>query len=285
MLSFLGPTRKASGLSRRDWDRFIHARRTGSVAPAGATTSRGVGKRQIAYDLKFLLAVLNWAVVAGDGNGQSLLHRNPLRGLPMPRELNPKRPMVTHERYEAMLAVSDVIDWRLSVALVMAHDTGHRVGAIRRLEWHHVDLDEARVRWDAKADKINFAHQTWLTPEAVEALERARTEVAGGSNFVLPSPSDLEKPCSRHLLRTWWNRVEELAGLKPIPGLGWHGLRRKFATDLKGTPLKDLCYMGGWKSTQTIFECYQVADEETMRQALEARRTRMKPTFSGPDSV
>ena len=35
-----------------------------------------------AYDLKFLLAVLNWATVAGDGEGGVLLERNPLKGLP-----------------------------------------------------------------------------------------------------------------------------------------------------------------------------------------------------------
>ncbi len=59
---------------------------------------------------------------------------------------------------------------------------------------------------------------------------------------------------------------------KDEPGLGWHSLRRKFATELKHTPLKDLCYLGGWKEPQTILKCYQRPDESTMREALEVRK-------------
>jgi integrase len=56
-----------------------------------------------------------------------------------------------------------------------------------------------------------------------------------------------------------------------VPGLGWHGLRRKFATELKQVPLKDLAQLGGWKDPQTILKCYQSADEESMRAALGER--------------
>jgi len=75
---------------------------------------------------------------------------------------------------------------------------------------------------------------------------------------------------SRHLLRDWW-RAETAAERNHVHGLGWHGLRRKFATELKHTPIKDLCALGGWKSERTIFECYQQPDEGTMRRALEER--------------
>ncbi len=42
--------------------------------------------------------------------------------------------------------------------------------------------------------------------------------------------------------------------------------------ELKHTPLKDLCYLGGWKEPQTILKCYQRPDESTMREALEGRK-------------
>ncbi len=74
------------------------------------------------------------------------------------------------------------------------------------------------------------------------------------------------------VVRDWWLRAEKLAGLPHVKGQGWHSLRRKFATELKDTPLKDLCYLGGWKSPQTLLACYQRPDEDTMRQALEQRR-------------
>jgi hypothetical protein len=33
---------------------------------------------------------------------------------------------------------------------------------------------------------------------------------------------------------------------------GWHSFRRKFATELKHIPLKDLCDLGGWKDSRTV---------------------------------
>jgi hypothetical protein len=56
-----------------------------------------------------------------------------------------------------------------------------------------------------------------------------------------------------------------------VPGRGWHSIRRKFATELKGASLKDLCELGGWKDHNPILKCYQQPDPETMRVALENR--------------
>jgi hypothetical protein len=56
------------------------------------------------------------------------------------------------------------------------------------------------------------------------------------------------------------------------PGRGFHALRRKFATELKHIPLKDLCALAGWKTPQVVLTCYQTADETTMREALASRR-------------
>ncbi|MEJ2548706.1 MAG: hypothetical protein P8125_12990 [Gemmatimonadota bacterium] len=66
--------------------------------------------------------------------------------------------------------------------------------------------------------------------------------------------------------------MEKLANLERVSGLGWHGLRLKFATELRGASLKDLSQLGGWKVPQTILKCYQSADEESMRAALAERR-------------
>ena len=53
---------------------------------------------------------------------------------------------------------------------------------------------------------------------------------------------------------------------------GLRSLRRHFATELKDLPLKDLCYLGGWKNPMTLLTCYQQPDEDVMRRALVARR-------------
>ena len=271
-LRFLGPERKAATLNRRDWDRFVHERRRGAVGPTGAALGRKVGDRQIAYDLKFLLGVLNWGTLAGDERG-AFLERNPLRGLPLPKNENPQRPIVSQERYEAMLAVAGQVHPLFELALVLAQETGHRISSIRQLRWSDIDLERGWIRWRAENDKTGHEHQTPLSAVAAAALEKVwRSNPAIGETWVFPAPGDSARPGSRFLFDGWWDRAEMLAGLEKVPRLGWHGLRRKFATELKDAPLKDLCHMGGWKNAQTVLTCYQRPDEETMRNALENRK-------------
>ena len=81
-------------------------------------------------------------------------------------------------------------------------------------------------------------------------------------------------------MRDRWRQMEKLGGLDHVPGLGWRGLRRKFATELKGASLKDLSQLGGWKDRQTILKCCQSADEESIRAAL-AERSVLRGTFGG----
>ena len=122
-LRFFGKHRKAETLSQRDWDRFIRARRAGR---AGGSR-RPVSERTIEYDLRLLLAVLNWAAKSRDEEGRLLLESNPLRGLKLPKEKNPRRVVLTQAEYEALLRVSAQVDWRFRVALVLAHETGQRI--------------------------------------------------------------------------------------------------------------------------------------------------------------
>ena len=77
---------------------------------------------------------------------------------------------------------------------------------------------------------------------------------------------------TRWLASSWWKRAEKLAGLERKWGRGWHSLRRKFASDLMDLPLKVLCDLGGWKTAQTVLQCYQRPDEDRLRKALEAYR-------------
>ena len=276
-LQAFGESRDPRTLDRRDWDRFIRDRLSGRLHPSGR--KQQVGPRTVQRDLKWLLAVLNWATVAGDGRGNALLERNPLRGLALPREKNPARPTISQERYIAMLQVAADIDWRFGVALMLAHETGHRIGAIRQLRWDDVDLEVREITWPESTEKTGYAHTTAITPDAVAALKRARERNPGiGAAWVLPEPRDASTPCSRFLVNSWWEQAELKAGLDAVPGLRWHSLRRKFATDLKNVPLPDLCALGGWKTSHTILECYQQPDAGTQRKALEERRSSLQPT-------
>ncbi|MDE0258325.1 MAG: tyrosine-type recombinase/integrase, partial [Gammaproteobacteria bacterium] len=268
-LRFFGRNRDPATLSQRDWDRFIRERRVGRIGPSG----RPVSDRMVEYDLKFLIAVLNWAARSRDEQGRLLLDRNPLKGLRKPTEKNPTRVVLTEEEYRALLEVSGRVDWRFRVALVLAHETGHRIGAIRHLRWLDIDFEGWTIRWRAEHDKSGHEHVTPATGEALEVLEETRRKNPGpGEAPVLPAPKNPSKCMGPGVARVWWVRAEKLAGLEPKRGRGWHSLRRKFASDLMDQPLKVLCELGGWKEARTVLQCYQQADEGQLRTALENRR-------------
>ena len=267
-LDFLGPNRRPKTLSKRDWDRFIRERRVGKLGRSG----RPVLNRTIENDLKFLIAVLNWASKSRDEQGRLLLDSNPLRGLKLPKEKNPTRIVLSDEEYNAMLQVSRRVDWRFHVALVLAHETGHRIGAIRHLRWSDVDFEDRTILWRAEHEKSGYEHCTPVTAEALTALEEAQCRNPGnGDAPVLPASRDASKCAGKSPVRYWWNRAEDLAGLGRKRGRGWHSLRRKFASDLMDLPLKVLCELGGWKEAQTVLRCYQQADTGQLRKALESR--------------
>ena len=234
--------------------------------------------RTIERDLRFLLAVLNWVAKSRDEEGHLLLESNPLRGLQLPREKNPARVLLTHAEYEALLEVSVGMDWRFRVALVIAHETGHRIGAIRKLRWSNIDMAGGIIRWRAEHEKTGYEHRTPVTAETLAALEEARRENPGiGDAPVLPAPKDPSKCVSHSLAYHWWEKAEAFAGLEPKRGRGWHSLRRKFASDLMNQPLKVLCEFGGWKTAHTVLRCYQRADGTT---AEGPRRTPGSPLLS-----
>ncbi len=272
-VDMFGGDRKVATLSRREWDAFIQRRRQGSDGRPGRVTGKPVRNRVIAQNLKTVMAAINWAMTMGDGQGGYMLDRNPFKGLPIPIEASPRRPMLSQSQYSTILEGAVAISPLFECALVIAHETGHRIGSIRLLRWSDVDLEGGRVRWRGENDKIGFEHSTPLTDNAIEAFRRARAfGQAIGEAWVFPSPEDHSVPASRHLMRDWWQRGEVLAGIVHQPGLGWHSLRRKFATELKATPLKDLCQLGGWKEPQTVLKSYQQPDDWTMRSALLTRK-------------
>ncbi|WP_420449776.1 tyrosine-type recombinase/integrase [Candidatus Palauibacter sp.] len=268
-VGFFGKGRKPATLSRRDWDRFIQARRAGKIGPS----RRPVSDRTIEYDLRFLLAVLNWAARSRDEDGRLFLDSNPLRGLKVPKEKNPTRVVLMEAEYEALLQASTAMDWRFRVALVIAHETGHRIGAIRQLRWSDIDTEAAVIRWRGEHEKTGYGHRTPVTAEVLAVLQEARTHNPGiGDVPLLPAPANPSTCISRSLARGWWKKAEGLARLEPRRGRGWHSLRRKFASDLMNQPLKVLCELGGWKTARTVLQCYQRADENRLREALEDRR-------------
>lgn len=177
-----------------------------------------------------------------------------------------------------LMAAAPGVSPAMEVLLVVANETGHRINSIRLLRWADIDFSGNAIRWRGEQDKIGYEHVTPMVEAARGALLRHRERCWAngmGSEWVFPAPGDPTQPMSRRLARDWWERTEKAAGLARTPGRGWHSLRRKFATELKGASLKDLCALGGWKGHQTVLNRYQQPDPEAMRVAPAKRGARL----------
>lgn len=270
-----GAHRPLESLDRRDWDGFIRDRRGGRLRPPGGEEGKAVKNRAVEQDLRLLLAVFNWAMAVRDTGGKRLLASSPFAGFTVPREENPRRPILTHDEFERLLAAAPNVNPMMETLLVVANASGHRINSIRMLCWSDIDFQGETIRWRAEQDKIGHEHVTPMVEAARLALlkHRLRSGASEAGSWVFPAPSSPSQPLSRHLARDWWERTEAAAGIARVPGRGWHALRRKFATELKGAALKDLCALGGWKDHNTILKCYQQPDPAAMRLALKNRAT------------
>jgi integrase len=265
-----GAGTRVSDLDSRHWERFIEQRRSGILRPAGSKTTGGVRNRIIGYDLKFLMAVCNWAETVRVGR-HWLLDRNPFRNFEIPREKNPRQPSITEAEYEALTtAAREIGRPEIELFLFLTHESGHRGASVRELRWSDIDLINRRIFW-AK-DKEGRQHTTPLLPEQVEVIKRWRRENPGiGDGWVFPAPRDPDSPIPRRQVSRWWQILEKRAQLPRVKGRGWHSLRRKFADESDELPAAQLMALGGWKSYKTIVEIYQKPREEKLRAALALR--------------
>jgi len=268
-LAFFGRERCANTLSVRDVDAYVQERRSGRLAPSGRT-GKPVRDRVLEQDITFLNTVLNWAVRAGDGEGQYLLRENPVRGAKIPREKNVRRPRLQPGEYEKLLAVAGKVSRLFELALVLCYETGHRLNSVRQLRWQDLDLSVEKhetVRWVGERQKTKVEHTTPLTAEAVAALKRYRARTAViGEGWVFPSPRS-DGAAARELFYTWWEKAQVLAELPHSHGR-FHKFRRHLATSLVPAPLAVVQALGGWESPHVVVKVYQQASIEQQRDAL-----------------
>ena len=108
---------------------------------------------------------------------------------------------MSDEEYQALLEVSRQVDWRFHVAFVLAHETGHRIGAIRHLRWSDLDLEVGIIRWRAEHEKTGYEHRTPVTAEALAVLEEAARRRPGLEDApLLPTPTDRSRCLGRSLV-------------------------------------------------------------------------------------
>jgi len=275
--------RHPSTLDRRDWDGFINARREGKIPDWGP-----VKDRQVEYDLKFLMAVLNWGVGAKPRGSASAylptgspwsteIRRSQRWG--MPRTKTPHRPSMTPEIREAL--VKHGPGWQFEAALVLQRDTRRRNSSIRRLDWADIDQKEWTIRWRGEFDKDGRETRTpLLSEEAKGVLRRAPSRGIAGPVF--PSAKDPTLPTPGQTFQVWLRRAKSRF-LKSLPepereawkerlrGVGYHAEKRAGVRDpdFRALPAKIQETIAGTRYT-TLRDVYDEVTTEEVRQAWAA---------------
>jgi integrase len=269
VVAFLGPDRNVASLSESDILRFTMARRAGEKGLHGVVASEAVSDRTVELDLILLMSALNWGTRERTSTGRRLLRENPLHGIRLPKEKNPRRPVMRHDVYLKLVEVAGQVHPLLKLALVVAEGTGRRISGWRNLRWDDVDFPAGAIRWRAEFDKKGYEDVVPMSDTVREALREARkAQRAIGSAPVFPAPKDPTRPCDRHLLDNWLRRAVTLAKVKLEPGGLWHSMRRKWATERKGYPVKDVAAAGGWRDEGTMLTSYQQVDAATIKQVI-----------------
>ncbi len=271
MIEFLRAERDVLSLSDSDIERYKQARLRGEYGPNG----QGVRARAIEADLVALRTMLNWATRHRNGRGRPLLEYNPLRGVKLPSEKNPRRPIETYDRYLKLMEVAGDVDWRLPTVLALVESTGQRISSILGLRCGDIDFSRAPYGWvhfRAEHQKTGRDHWVALSEECSEILAAHTARLSDESTALLfPADCDITKAVDRWTISRRLRAAYRRAGLQQLSGGLWHPWRRKWATERKGMPLKDVAAAGGWKETRTLLACYQQPDDATLqRVALEA---------------
>jgi len=183
VVNFLGPNRNVVSLSESDVRRFTTARRQGDKHLEKIVPGIAVSDRTVELDLLLLMAALNWATRERNSTGRRLLPENPLHGIKLPKEKNPRRPVMRHDIYLTLLEVADGCHPLLRLALVVAEGTGRRISGWRNLRWDDVDFQAGTIRWRAEFDKKGFEDVVPMS----DAVRDARTQVDG---FTADEPDD-----------------------------------------------------------------------------------------------
>lgn len=87
-----------------------------------------------------------------------VLVENPFEGFTSPHGENPRRPILTQDGYEKLLAAAPTVSPAMATLLVVANETGHRIDSIHLLRWPDVNFEASTIRWRGNHDTIGHEH-------------------------------------------------------------------------------------------------------------------------------
>jgi integrase len=277
----LGADRDLSRLTLGEWEQFIRARQTGAVDAWGRPVTeekkrRRVRARTVESDCEWLVKVCNWALEWEDRyTGQPLMREHPLKRArfhdAVPHEENPRRPVATQDRYEAILAKAGAVHPYLPPVLSILNGTGRRVSAVLALRYEDLRLAKTKsaphgaVAWPGETDKMGKAWSAPMSAAVRATLDALLAERPGiGPAYLFPAPKDPAKPVDRWFIGKRLRRAERLAEVPKQSGSLFHAYRRKWGTERKHLPIQDVAQAGGWKNTACLATIYQQPDDATL---------------------
>ncbi len=276
-------------LTRGEWERFARDRLAGAIdakgRPVTATKRHKVRGRTVGGDQEWLRGVIRWAITWQDDEGRYLMRENPMRGYAIMREQNPKRPLATADRYEAVIAKADEVTMeirrdgrRFKVAsylreiLDLVNDSGRRISAVLSLQYADVRLSEGphgSLHWRQDTDKQGKEWLTPMSPRMRAVIDRIKAVRPGlGTAYLFPSPRNARRPISKDKASRWLQKAEELAKVPHLDGGCWHPYRRKWVTERKHLPDRDVAAGGGWSDLSCLRACYQQVDGATLYKVM-----------------
>ena len=262
-LSWFGPAFPAARIRPNRVHEYVRARRAGKIS------GREVRTESIRADLIFLKGALQWSTTYEAGD-EPLLEKNPLDGFKIPKEKNPRRPMLDEDDIAALSAVARMIHEFMPLLLLLVITTGRRVSSVLGLRWTDIDLTKRSITWRAELDK---KRRGWLVPIPSRALKPLqawrRKQVAIGDALLFPSRRKPSQPVSRHTAAAWLKRAFRRANVPKPDGSLWHCFRRSWGTARKHLPLPDVLGAGGWNSAEAYIRCYASATMEGMRTVVD----------------
>ena len=236
-------------------------------------TDRGLSNGSINHTLRHLAQVLETAVEYG------LTSSNPASGKRRRlKATKPARPWVEPEQLMAFLAAAPNPVGRVLLAILAG--AGLRIGEALALRWRDVDLGTGTlyVR-DAKTPK--GVREVHLTPALRELLAVWRADTSHGDrhDHVVctatgrrQNPSNLRRDVLAKAVAAA-NVKLEAAGIAPIGRLGFHGLRRTYAS-LRCVCGDDMRYTAdqlGHEDARFTMRCYAQASKRRDRLARPQR--------------
>lgn len=223
-----------------------------------------------------------------------------------------KTPRFTLEESRLLIKVRHEVDARFALMLVLDDDSGARSAALRRAMRSMLDeaLSQPPTAKQAPFGWLNLPGMkgqnralTFLTLRQRLELVRAMWKRWNGVRWVAGFLSELERqyqetgedyplipggrmpksgvmktrrPVSDNTPINWLHEAEEAAGIEPVTGRAWHGVRRGWADAVyEATDLDTLTDAGAWLDRDTPAEIYlskqRMGRLSKAREAMEGR--------------